>query len=93
MEIAHRYGDEMLLWDAWGATAPGGEPLRDSELDTLAGLLVEADGSDPGTARAAEKELYARYLDDGRLHPGPTVLQYSPLDDCSLEVDINCIQS
>lgn len=92
MQIAHRYGDEMLLWDAWGATAPGGEPLRDSELDTLAGLLVAADGSDAGTARAAEHELYARYLDDRRLHPGPTVLQYSPLDDRSVEVDISGIQ-
>lgn len=92
MQIAHRYGDEMLLWDTWGASGPDGVSLEDRELDTLAGLLVAADGSDAVTAEAAEHELYAKYLGDGRLRPGPTVWQYSPLDDRSVEVDISGIQ-
>ena len=92
MQIAHRYGDELLLWDSWGAAAPGGEPLSDAELDTLARLLVAADGPDPGPAQAAEDELHARYADDARLHPGPTVVQHSPLGGRSTEVDLTGIR-
>lgn len=70
-EVAHRFGDELLLWDDWGATADEG----DEELvDRLAALLVRADASDAG----AEEELYAWYRADDRLHPGDTVTQNSP---------------
>ncbi len=78
MQAAHRYGDEMLLWDAWGAIAPGGPTLSDDEVDDLARLLVAADGG-PDTASVADAALYARYLADERLHPGDTVQQLSPL--------------
>lgn len=84
MQTAHRYGDEMLLWDAWGAAAPDGDPLSDNELDEIARLLVAADGVETSEAQAAERALYERYLSDARLRPGETVMQYSPLDgSCS----------
>lgn len=61
--------------------------------DRHAGLLVAADGPDTETAQAAEHELDARYVGDERLHPGPTVMQYSPLgDDRIVEVDISGIR-
>jgi hypothetical protein len=70
-EVAHRYGDEMLLWDGWGAT----EELSGlNEIDELALLLVRADAGDGG----AEDELYGRYRADDRLHPGDSVVTYSP---------------
>ena len=70
-EVAHRYGDEMLLWDGWGATE---EALDVPMIDELARLLVCADAGDDG----AETELRARYHEDARLHPGPQVTTYSP---------------
>jgi hypothetical protein len=70
-EVAHRYGDEMLLWDSWGAT---GETSDLTTIDELAQLLVRADAGDDG----AETELCARYHQDDRLHPGDRVLTYSP---------------
>jgi len=70
-DLAHRYGDEMLLWDAWGATE-GASDL--AEIDELAQLLVRADAGDDG----AETELHTRYREDDRLHPGESVLTYSP---------------
>ncbi|SDD75912.1 transglutaminase-like domain-containing protein [Auraticoccus monumenti] len=70
-EIAHRFGQEMLLWDGWGATE---EPLDPEETDELARLLVRADAGDGG----AEDELAARFHEDARLHPGDRVVSYSP---------------
>ena len=66
LEVAHRYGDELLLWDGWGAmTGPGPAEPADLELaDDVAALLVAADEGD-------EAALYQRYLADSRLHPGP----------------------
>jgi hypothetical protein len=83
-QVAHRYGDELLLWDAWGAITPDGPPLSDDDVDEVARLLVTADhdtagGGDDALARVADEELYARNLVDERLHPGATVLQASPL--------------
>ena len=70
-EIAHRFGDELLLWDDW---AVPGCPVGHDELDQLARLLQRADGGDDD----AEALLYARYRADDRLHPATTVTRYSP---------------
>ena len=70
-EVAHRYGDEMLLWDGWGATEQAPEP---DVVDELARLLILADAGDDG----AEADLWARYREDDRLHPGHRVTTYSP---------------
>ena len=70
-EVAHRYGDELLLWDGWGATEQAPEP---AVIDEVAELLVRADAGD----EAAEADLWSRYQEDERLHPGSQVITYSP---------------
>lgn len=79
LEVAHRHGDELLLWDAWGAmvepdAVPDGEDAM--VIDEVAALLVAAD-RDP----AAERELARRYATDERLHPGTHVRRYSPFGE------------
>src|SRR4051794_13704681 len=65
-EVAHRFGDELLLWDDWdGVHDPDHE-----WLDHLAELLVAADAGDAG----AEEQLGRLHAEDQRLHPGPTVV-------------------
>ena len=79
-EVAHRYGDEVLLWDIWGAMpAPdeAGDPERVALLDRVSELLVASDAGD----RAAEQELFVLYRSDDRLHPGPTVRRMSPFGE------------
>ena len=70
-EVAHRYGDELLLWDGWGATEEAPEP---AVADEVARLLVRADAGD----ETAEADLWSWYREDARLHPGPEVVTYSP---------------
>ncbi len=71
LQVAHRYGDERLPWDGWGAT----EEVPDLDvIDELAQLLVRADTCD----NSAEADLWARYYEDDRLHPGNQVVTYSP---------------
>lgn len=70
LELAHRQGEELLLWDIWGAM--GAED--DGVFDEVARLLVAADAGDG----AAERELAAWYARDGRLNPGGRVLCHSP---------------
>jgi hypothetical protein len=76
-ELAHRYGDEVLLWDGWGAVPSVARPIE-PEVLTLVGevadLLLAADAGD----LAAEAQLYRRYRDDDRLHPGDAVTRFSP---------------
>ncbi len=67
-QVAHRYGDELLLWDDWGA-----RPTLD-ELDELADLLERADAGDA----SAELSLYERYTSDVSLRPGSTITRHSP---------------
>ncbi len=77
-ELAHRYGDELLLWDVWGAVPPPGERLAEEllgELDEIAADLIAADGGDAD----AEQRLLTRYREDPRLHPGAVVLCCSPV--------------
>jgi hypothetical protein len=73
MELAHRMGDELLLWDGWGAMRNElGTDL--AVIDEVAALLLAADAGDA----AADRELAARYAADARLHPSPRVTCHSP---------------
>ncbi|BCJ42228.1 hypothetical protein GCM10010168_87740 [Actinoplanes ianthinogenes] len=85
LELAHRMGDELLLWDLFGEAAipfadrdwsemPEELPGDLGYLDEVAGLLLAADDGD----RAAEGKLAARYAEDARLHPGSSVFCVSP---------------
>jgi hypothetical protein len=72
-EVAHRYRDELLLWDSWGEIGP--DLVNEVELiDEIAALLLAADDGD----EVAERELAERYSVDPRLHPGRTVRCHSP---------------
>jgi hypothetical protein len=72
-ELAHRRGDELLLWDCWGAVSTElGDDLE--VIDEIAALLLEADAGDA----AAERELARRYAGDPRLRPGERVVCRSP---------------
>lgn len=76
-EIAHRFGDELLLWDRWGAMQPdlSKAPPEDLTLaDEVAHLLLRADEGD----LSAEAELLNRYHEDDRLHPGSHIQSWSP---------------
>ena len=81
-ELAHRFGDELLLWDIWGAmSAPGGPtPAESAIADEVAALLVAADGGDA----AAEAELARRYATDDRLRPGESVIRNSPYGEAPI---------
>ncbi|MGP9536988.1 transglutaminase-like domain-containing protein [Brachybacterium sp. AOP43-C2-M15] len=86
-ELAHRYGDELLLWDGWGAIpAPEEEMSEDllALLDEVAEQLIAADAGD----KDAEQALHALYVRDDRLHPGERVLRFSPLGDGPVAVDL-----
>lgn len=77
LEVAHRFGDELLLWDAWGRMDAPGSPVSDEDarwLDGVAALLLDADGGD----LVAERRLLDTYRADDGLHPGSTVIQASP---------------
>lgn len=72
LEVAHRFGDELLLWDNWGTMSGPGSGDQDADLiDEVADLLVAADNGD----LAAEQRLLELYRADGRLHPGDEVLR------------------
>lgn len=83
-QLAHLQGDELLLWDAWGAQTG---TLEDADLeltDEIATLLVASDNGDA----AASDVLAARYAEDPRLHPGDRVTQLSPAGDPPVTVDL-----
>ncbi len=77
-QVAHRYGDELLLWDDWFTTP---EP---EVLDRLAALLVAADGGDA----EAERALHDWYTSDETLHPKGFVMQHSPYGTPSVRVNL-----
>jgi hypothetical protein len=84
-EVAHRFGDELLLWDGWGRIGEPDEPVTAADahwIDEVARLLVAADDGDLD----AEHRLLARYRADPGLHPGDSVLQASPYGDPPVEV-------
>ncbi|MEU0095153.1 transglutaminase-like domain-containing protein [Kribbella sp. NPDC006257] len=83
-QLAHLQGDELLLWDGWGAQSGS---LEDADLeltDEIATLLV---ASDNGDATASEV-LAARYAEDPRLHPGDQIIQLSPAGHPPVTVDL-----
>lgn len=87
-EVAHRFGDELLLWDAWGRMGEPGSPVRDTDarwLDDTARLLLDADDGDEN----AERMLLKHYRDDSGLHPGAIVTQASPHGDPPIEVSLD----
>ena len=86
LELAHRFGDELLLWDGFGDMAdPSGPTEAQIALaDEIAALLVDADDH-PSDAR--EAALEARYRSDPRLHPGDTIECITP-DDEHFVVDL-----
>ena len=86
-EVAHRFGDELLLWDGWGRVGEPDRTISDSDaawLDQVADLLIASDGGD----LEAEHTLLQRYRSDDGLHPGPSVLQASPFGDKPIEVSL-----
>jgi hypothetical protein len=82
-QLSHLQGDELLLWDSWGAMS--GELSGDLRVvDELAELLVAFDNGDV----EAGEVLAARYLADAELHPGETVVQFSPAGAPPVTVDL-----
>jgi hypothetical protein len=76
-EVAHRFGDELLLWDTWGAMSgyrDRASPADPVLVDEIAHLLVRADHGD----LQAERELPGRYRDDDRLRAGAHIRSFSP---------------
>ncbi|GAB6898918.1 transglutaminase-like domain-containing protein [Kineosporia succinea] len=71
-EVAHRFGDELLLWDLWGAKVNDVSRARPGDLDLIdhvARLLLASDEGD----QQAEHDLLALYTEDARLHPGRSI--------------------
>lgn len=87
-EVAHRFGDELLLWDGWGRIGEPGDPVSEADaawLDPIASLLLAADAGDV----EAERDLLDRYRSDDGLHPGPVITQASPFGDPLIEVRLD----
>ncbi len=85
IEVAHRFGDELLLWDGWGRIGEPDRTVTEDDaawLDPIAELLVAADLGDLD----AERSLLERYRDDAGLHPGPVIQQASPYGDDPIEI-------
>lgn len=75
-EVAHRFGDELLLWDSWGAMEGPDASAETTELtDLVARLLVAGDAGDLD----AEEELERLYRSDARLHPAGEMFRIDPL--------------
>lgn len=86
-EVAHRFGDELLLWDCWGRMGEPGEPVSGDDaawLDSIADSLLAADRGE----QDVEQRLLQRYQNDDDLNPGHTVLQASPYGDPPIEVKL-----
>jgi hypothetical protein len=84
LELAHRQGDETLLWDSFGAMEG---TIADADValaDEIAALLLAADAGDT----RAEQELAARYAADPRLHPGDQIHSISPASGEFRPVDL-----
>lgn len=101
VELAHRRGDELLLWDMWGYVAEVADqlagrpteeawadlpPWRPEELALVDEIAELLLAADAGD-RAAEEKLASRYAEDPRLHPGSRVACHSPRGVIS-EVDL-----
>ena len=91
LELAHRFGDETLLWDSFGDMAnPSGPTVAQAALaDEMAALLLDVD-EDPNDR--AEAALEERYRSDPRLHPAPTLDCFTP-DQEHFVVDLTTRES
>ncbi|QEO10301.1 transglutaminase-like domain-containing protein [Protaetiibacter larvae] len=85
-DIAHRFGEELLLWDVWGGMVGEQDPTPEQAawMDALAALVVAADADDAD----AEEALAACFHADDRLHPRGHVRQFSPYELPPVEVDL-----
>lgn len=84
MDVAHRFGDELLLWDSWGAMPLPGTPIDTDLGDVLAELVGQADRGDPD----AERALRDLYESDPRIRVGGEVLQFSPRGEPPVRVPL-----
>ncbi|WP_129662588.1 transglutaminase domain-containing protein [Phytoactinopolyspora endophytica] len=87
LQLAHRYSDELLLWDTWGAmNLP--DDVEDPEVlrlvDEIATQLVAAEAGDS----TADDVLLTRYRNDERLNPGTRITQHSPFGEPSVTVNL-----
>lgn len=73
LDVAHRFGDELLLWDSWGARPLPGAPIDTALGDVLADLVQQADRGDPDAERSL-RDLYERDARDPRRRRGAPVL-------------------
>ena len=87
-EVAHRFGDELLLWDGWGRIGEPGEPVSDGDAAWIDGVAEKLLASDHGDT-IAEQELLAQYRTDEGLHPGSAVTQASPYGDLPIEAKLD----
>lgn len=85
-DLAHRCGEELLLWDCWGGMVVGATPSPEQAewMDGLAAVTVAADAGD----LVAEEELAGAYHRDERLNPRGRVTQLSPYGRAPVEVDL-----
>ena len=90
-EVAHRFGDELLLWDSWGRI---GRPNRAADeldtawLDPIAELLLAADRDD----EQAERALLDRYRTDDGLRVSDVVRQASPYGEAPIDVRLGSLE-
>ena len=85
IEVAHRFGDELLLWDGWGRIGEPDRIVTDNDaawLDPVAERLIAADLGDLD----AERSLLEQYCGDAGLHPGPVIQQASPFGHDPVEI-------
>lgn len=85
MDVAHRFGDELLLWDCWGAITLPGEDLDIDLGDQLAELVLRADAGD----QQAEQDLRDIHAADPRVRPGAQILQFSPRNEPPRQVKLD----
>lgn len=87
-QLAHLQGDELLLWDNWGAMSDSLEGVDLAKTDEIARLLVAADNGDS----AAAEELARQYVEDADLHPDGRVLNFSPSGSGPTWIDLTTRQ-
>jgi hypothetical protein len=87
LQVAHLQGDELLLWDGWGAMADDLE-MDLTPTDELAALLIAADAGDD----AASNKLRDWYRADPDLHPGEKIMVHSPTGVPPYKVDLSTRQ-
>jgi hypothetical protein len=87
LQAAHLLGDELLLWDGWGAMADDLE-MDLTPTDELAALLIAADAGDD----AARNKLRDWYRADPDLHPGEKIMVHSPTGVPPYQLDLGTRQ-